>query len=213
MFSSGNINLTANTTEPATHAIWHMLQGFLGVFPQYNPGAEANSTAPATSGVNPFAESYGGKFRPKLVSLREKQNEGRRNGSLLADGTVEIKLSSLGIIDGCVNDLIQGRYCSIFAANSMYGIAALNQIEEQEVTAAFVRQGDCKDLIEKCRDSVRMYDSCSVGGSDLANRVCSHAQRVWNNSEAFEPCNSSGRDVYDVTQPSTDSFPPAYISE
>ena len=52
-FSSSNVSDTANTTETAALAIWHMLQGFLGTFPQFNP--PQNSSV----GVNLFAESYG----------------------------------------------------------------------------------------------------------------------------------------------------------
>lgn len=52
-FSSGDQRFTTNTTEIAARAAWHFLQAWLTNFPQYNP----NST-----GINLFAESYGGKY-------------------------------------------------------------------------------------------------------------------------------------------------------
>ena len=96
-FSSNNPNNTANTTEIAAHAVWHMLQGFLGVFPQYNPAIYGNNnTTSGAAGVNLFAESYGGKYGPAFATLWEHKNLMRRNGSLPSNRTLEIRLQTLG---------------------------------------------------------------------------------------------------------------------
>src|SRR3569833_3834237 len=41
-FSSQNENSTASTSELAGIAIYHMMQGFLATFPQYNPPATSS---------------------------------------------------------------------------------------------------------------------------------------------------------------------------
>ncbi|KAA8567697.1 hypothetical protein EYC84_008169 [Monilinia fructicola] len=109
-FSSLNVNNTANTTEIAGMAIWHMLQGFLGAFPQYAPN---NRSA---MNVHLFAESYGGKYGPAFATIWEEQNAKRANGTLSQSKTIEIKLKSLGIINGCVDDLIQAPYYPDFCS-------------------------------------------------------------------------------------------------
>ncbi len=45
----------------AAMAIYHMMQGFLSVFPQYNPPGNGSL------GVNLFSESYGGKYGPAFA--------------------------------------------------------------------------------------------------------------------------------------------------
>ncbi|KAH0551668.1 hypothetical protein GP486_007115 [Trichoglossum hirsutum] len=96
-FSSGNPNATTNTTEISAHAIWHMLQGFLGAFPQYNPGTRPGSNQTGPAGVNLFTESYGGKYGPVFATFWEEQNNRRANGSLPKNSTLDIQLQSLGI--------------------------------------------------------------------------------------------------------------------
>ena len=61
-FSSGLKDFTPNTTEIAARSAWHFLQTWLVNFPQYNP----NST-----GINLFAESYGGKYGYGVHSVGE----------------------------------------------------------------------------------------------------------------------------------------------
>ena len=205
-FSSNNPNHTANTTEIAAHAVWHMLQSFLGAFPQYNSGSTPNVTASATMGVNLFAESYGGKYGPAFASLWEEMNEGRRNGSIAANKTVEIKLLSLGIMQGCVDDLVQGRYYPIFASNNTYGIKALDLIQQQEAASSFLRPNGCQDLIERCRSLVTSQDLLSYGDSDAVNNACQIAQETCND-EVVGPYQNFGRDMYDISQTMPDPFP------
>lgn len=89
-FGSGENYATANTTDTAAHAIWHLLQTFLGTFPQYNPGTRANSSSIEATGINLFAESYGGKYGPTVARLFEDQNAKRDNGTISKSGTFEV---------------------------------------------------------------------------------------------------------------------------
>lgn len=211
-FSSNSGNSTANTTEIAAHAVWHMLQGFLGAFPQYNPGRYSNSSKPGAVGVNLFAESYGGKYGPAFATLWEQQNLLRKNGSIPSNKTLEIRLSSLGIMQGCVDDLVQGRFYPIFANNNTYGIQALSLTDQQAVASSFLSANGCQQLIESCRNAVTAQDPQNEGDVASVNQICANAQNTCNN-EVFGPYYSSGRDVYDITQNMPDPFPPSTYLE
>ena len=211
-FSSNNGNSTANTTEIAAHAIWHMLQGFLGAFPQYNPGTYSKGTKSGAAGVNLFAESYGGKYGPAFATFWEQQNLLRKNGSIPRNKTLEIYLSSLGIMQGCVDDLVQGRFYPIFANNNTYGIQALSLTDQQAAASSFLSADGCQQLISICRNAVTAQDPQNNGDSASVNQICAHAQTTCNN-EIFGPYFASGRDIYDITQSMPDPFPPSLYLE
>ena len=211
-FSSNNDSSTANTTQIAAHAIWHMLQGFLGAFPQYNPGTYSNSTKPGAVGVNLFAESYGGKYGPAFATFWEHQNLLRKNGSIPSNGTLDIHLSSLGIMQGCVDDLVQGKYYPIFANNNTYGIQALSLVDQEAAASSFLSANGCQQLIQSCRDAVSAQDPQNDGDIANVNQICANAQNTCNN-EVFGTYYSSGRDVYDITQAAPDPFPPSTYLE
>ena len=211
-FSSGNGNATTNTTEISALAIWHMLQGFLSAFPQYNPGTRANSTQPGVVGVNLFAESYGGKYGPAFASLWEQQNALRTNGSMAFNKTLEIRLISLGIIQGCIDDLVQGRYYPIFANNNTYGIQALSVVDQLTAANSYLSAGGCQQLIQSCRDAVNSMDPNDNGDVYTVNQICQQAEQTCNNN-VIGPYTNSGRDVYDIAQMTPDSFPPSTYLE
>ena len=209
-FASNNQNQTANTTEMAAHAVWHMLQGFLGVFPRYNPalygnGSYHNSTL-GPVGVNLFAESYGGKYGPAFAALWEEQNLLRRNGTLSRNKTLEIRLSSLGILQGCIDDLVQGIYYPRFADNNTYDISALPLVDEETAANSFLSVGGCQELIQDCRKAVQISDPLNGGDVRLVNQACKDAVTSCQNT-VIGPFVASGRDPYDITQKVPDPFP------
>lgn len=207
-FSSNNVNTTTNTTEIAAHAIWHMLQGFLATFPQYNPGTYSNSTIPGPVGVNLFAESYGGKYGPAFATFWEQQNMLRKNGSLSGNKTLEVHLTSLGIMQGCVDDLVQGRFYPIFANNNTYGIQALSLTDQQTAASSFLSVDGCQEQIQACRTAVVSQDPGDMGDVAVVNQICKRAQTTCNDN-VIGPYTDSGRDVYDITQFTPDPFPPS----
>ncbi len=211
-FSSDNVNTTTNTTELAAHAIWHMLQGFLATFPQYNPGTYSNSTIPGPVGVNLFAESYGGKYGPAFATFWEQQNMLRKNGSLSANKTLEVHLTSLGIMQGCVDDLVQGRFYPIFANNNTYGVQALSLTDQQTAASSYLSVDGCQEQIQACRNAVVSQDPGDLGDVAAVNQICKSAQTTCNDN-VIGPYTDSGRDVYDITQSTPDPFPPSTYLE
>ncbi|KAL9098637.1 MAG: hypothetical protein Q9163_005741 [Psora crenata] len=211
-FSSNNVNNTANTTQIAAYAVWHMLQGFLGAFPQYNPAVRTNRTVSGPVGVNLFTESYGGKYGPAFAALWQQQNALRRNNTISANKTLEIRLTSLGIIQGCVDDLIQGRYYPIFANNNTYGIKALSLVDQQTAASSFLSVGGCQQLIQDCRSALDASDPQNKGDVGLVNEACREAQNSCQET-IVAPFGTSGRNPYDITQKMPDPFPPSTYLE
>lgn len=206
-FSSNNFNTTANTTDTAAHAIWHMLQAFLSTFPQYNPGTKINNTQPGVVGVNLFTESYGGKYGPAFAALWQRQNQLRKSTPLPQSKTLEVRLDSVGIIQGCVDDLVQGRFYPIFANNNTYNIRAISLGDQQASANSFLSADGCQQLIQSCRTAAASMDSEDVGDVAAVNQKCRTAQVSCNNN-LLGPFIKSGRDIYDLTQKAPSSFPP-----
>ncbi|KAH7342924.1 Alpha/Beta hydrolase protein [Rhexocercosporidium sp. MPI-PUGE-AT-0058] len=200
-FSSLNVNNTANTTEIAGMVIWHMLQGFLGAFPEYGPNSST------TMGVHLFAESYGGKYGPAFASIWEEQNLRRSNGTLSRSGTIEIKLASLGIVNGCVDDLIQAPFYPAMAVNNTFGLSAINPTRARLASASFSSEGGCAELIRQCRAAVTSQDPNNEGDVSVVNSICSHAYSTCS-ANVIEPYFDAGRSIYDIAHFIPDPFPP-----
>ena len=211
-FSSNSIKTTTNTTEIAARAVWYMLQGFLGAFPQYNPGTYANSTKPGAVGVNLFAESYGGKYGPAFAAFWEQQNLRRKNGSIPRNKTLEVHLTTLGIMQGCIDDLVQGQYYPIFANNNTYGIEALSLTDQQSAASSYLSSNGCQQLIQACRNTAASQDPANNGNVTAVNQICQKAQSTCNN-EVIGPYTESGRNIYDITQQNPSPFPPSTYLE
>ncbi|KZF24904.1 alpha/beta-hydrolase [Xylona heveae TC161] len=211
-FGSMQNYTTANTTEIAAYSIWHMLQGFLGSFPQYNPGfrIDTNETSPA--GVNLFAESYGGKYGPGFASVWEEQNMRRMNGSLPQNGTLEIQLQALGIVNGCIDDLIQAPFYPYMAYNNSYGIKAISASAAQNALDSFSAPGGCRDAILACRKAVAEQDPNNDGNVPDVNDLCIDAEAICQ-TNVTDPYTVSNRGQYDIRHMNPDPFPPGEYRE
>ena len=183
-----------------------MLQGFLGAFPQYIP------TNGSSMGVHLFAESYGGKYGPAFATLWEQQNLRRSNGTLSKNGTIDIKLESIGIVNGCVDDLIQAPYYPVMAINNTYGLTAINPTRATLANASFYASGGCRDLITQCRIAVVTQDPNNEGDISLVNDICRSAYSSCT-TNVMEPYYDAGRSVYDIGHSLPDPFPPSTYLE
>jgi carboxypeptidase C (cathepsin A) len=193
-FSSNNPHSTSNTTDISARAAWHFLQSFLSAFPQYNPGVQPNSSSISTTGVNLFAESYGGIYGPTFANFFEEQNARRANGSLSKSSTLEIKLTSLGIVNGMIDVLIQDYYYATFAYNNTYGIQTISQTDELNMIERYNSQ--CSTEIQACRQTANATDPENEGDSEQANFACETATYVCN--ALMNPFQQSGLNVYDI---------------
>jgi len=202
---------TSNTTETAAHATWHFLQSFLAAFPQYNPGVRPNSTNISTAGVNLFAESYGGKYGPVFATFFEEQNAKRENGSLSMRDTLDISLASVGIINGAVDDMIQGYWNSIYAFNNTYGIRAFSQTDELNGLGLYSGINGCHDSIVACRSAANRTDPDNEGDVDATNKLCLAALVACNRIDVL--FQQSGYNAYDIRVKDPSPNPPLAYKE
>jgi carboxypeptidase C (cathepsin A) len=109
-FASQALNTTANSTIHAAHAIWHFAQTWFFEFPYYKPHDDR---------ISLWTESYGGRYGPSFVRFFQEQNEKIRNGTISEKGTKYIHLDTLGIINGCIDSLLQTRAWPQMAYNNV----------------------------------------------------------------------------------------------
>lgn len=210
-FGSSDSWGTSNTTETAAHATWHFLQSFLATFPQYNPGVRPNSTNISTTGVNLFAESYGGKYGPVFANFFEEQNAKRDNGTLPANTTLDISLSSVGIINGAIDDMIQDYWNSVFAYNNTYGVEAFDLTDELNGLGLYSGTNGCHDSIVACRAAANTTDPANEGDVDATNQLCEKAVIACNEIDLLYQ--QSGYNVYDIRVKNPSPYPPLAYQE
>ncbi|CAK4030667.1 Carboxypeptidase S1 A [Lecanosticta acicola] len=199
---------TANTTEIAAVATWHFLQTWLSTFTQYNPATRPNVTTPNSNepaGVNLFTESYGGKFGPVFASYFDQQNDAITSGQLSSNSTLQIKLQSVGILNGLVDDLIQDRYYADFGYNNTYGVDILSQTDELNALTNFTNQ--CTPAIQACRAA----STDPYGDNEQANSLCETAQYSCNSLPAL--AGARGYYPYDIRQKIPSPDPSAAYQE
>ena len=134
------------------------------------------------------------------------------NGSINATGdTYIIHLDTLGIVNGCVDLLIQELAYPTFAYNNTYGIQAINQSLYQQAVDNFNRPDTgCRDLIINCRNIAAVGDPDATGNNDTVNQACIAASVYCSNEVESQYINSSGRNYYDIAAIDPDPFPPSY---
>jgi carboxypeptidase C (cathepsin A) len=202
-FSTGHAYSTQNTSMIAASASWHFLQGFLSAFPQYNPGKHPRSNITEATGINLFAESYGGIYAAAFAEFYEMQNKKRLATELPRNSTLEIKLTSVGIINGMVDLDIQAPWFVKFAHENSYGIQAVDRTTALNALSDF--SGPCRKHIETCRQGMRNTDPSGEGDEEVTNKQCFVAQLAC--LDLLQVALSSGRSPYDIRAAHPFSYP------
>lgn len=205
-FGSSNNAHTANTSTIAAQSIWHFLQAFLTAFPQYNPGVRPSGDGDGTVGINLFTESYGGKFGPAMASYFTEQNTMRRLDPVFGNSTLEIHLTSLGIMNGWIDLLVQMPFFPRFAYSNTYGIQAISQVQQLNALSAWNGAGGCQQLTSTCRAQQASLDPLDEGAVAAVNFACSTAQKYCQDN-VVAPYYTSGDSIYDISQSNLDPFP------
>jgi len=201
-FPSNEQSATTNDTSNSAAAFWHFAQVFFQEFPDYMPG---------NNKISIWTESYGGHYGPAFAAYFQSQNQKIRNGTLneTGDGYI-INLDTLGIINGCVDMLVQEPSFPTMAYNNTYGIQAINETIYQETMNSFNMQNGCKDRINDCRSLVAQNDPTSQGGNAQVDDVCASATNFCIDYIEAAYIVLSGRNFYDIAAPTADPFPYAY---
>ncbi|KAL4801019.1 Alpha/Beta hydrolase protein [Aspergillus venezuelensis] len=201
-FPSLNASTTANTTENAARALWHFVQIWFTEFPAYKPHDDR---------VSIWTESYGGRYGPSFTAFFQEQNEKIANGQLTEPGASHyIHLDTLGIINGCIDLLVQSPSYPEMAYNNTYGVEAINETVYNAAIEAWSKPGGCEDLILECRAAAAEGDPKMYGNNKTVNAICQKANSYCSNNVEGPYIIYSGRGYYDISHFDPDPFPPPY---
>ncbi|KJF60508.1 carboxypeptidase S1 [Coccidioides immitis RS] len=200
--SSQNSRNSANSTMNAARSLWHFAQVWFQEFPEYRPNDDR---------VSIWTESYGGRYGPSFAAFFQEQNEKIRNGTITRDGEMHlINLDTLGIINGCVDLLIQAPSYLHYAYNNTYGIQAINETVFNTGLEDWEKPGGCRDMINNCRQLSAEGDPYMYGNNQTVNEACMRTEQYCGEHVELLYILYGDRGVYDIGHPSADPFPPNY---
>jgi carboxypeptidase C (cathepsin A) len=167
---SNQASFTANSTTNAASALWYFAQTFFQEFPDYKPNDNR---------ISIWTESYGGKYGPATTAFFQQQNQKILKGQIpdVADQFV-IHLDTLGIINGCVDDLAMIQSYPMIAFNNTYGIKAIDESTYNTAMQSFTRSGGCLDKILECRQMASQLDPENRGASAAVDSACASADAI-----------------------------------
>ncbi|KAJ5381249.1 Carboxypeptidase S1 [Penicillium cataractarum] len=201
--TSGKPSAAANGTENAARSLWHFAQTWFTEFPEYKPNDDR---------VSIWTESYGGRYGPSFTAFFQEQNEKIKNKTLTTAGESHyIHLDTLGIINGCVDLLVQAPSYPIMAYNNTYDLQTINKTVYTEAMHAWSRPGGCKDQIKHCRVLAAEGDPQMHGNNETVNKVCKKAGDFCSNNVEGAYVNYADRGYYDITHKNPDPFPSNYF--
>ncbi|KAI9676190.1 MAG: hypothetical protein M1817_000935 [Caeruleum heppii] len=200
-FSSQKQNSTANSTENGGNALWHFAQTWFSEFPAYKPNNDK---------VSIWTESYGGRFGPAYAAFFEEQNQKIAAGTWAGKDAKIIRLDTLGLINSCVDLLVQEPYYPQFAYNNTYGISAINKTIADKALNDFTKPNGCKDKILECRKLAAASDPKGYGNNRTVNLACRDADNYCTNQLEGPFTEYGRRGYYDIAHVAPDPFPPSF---
>ncbi|KNG80423.1 carboxypeptidase S1 [Aspergillus nomiae NRRL 13137] len=181
---------------------------YVGTFPSQNKSTAANTTENAARALWSFAQTWFSEF-PEYKP-HDDRNEKIANGSIEIDDAHYIHLDTLGIINGCIDLLVQSPSYPQIAYNNTYGIEAINKTVYDTAMEAWSKPGGCKDQIIECRRLAAEGDPKMYGNNATVNKVCAKANDYCSNQVEGPYSLYSGRGYYDISHFDPDPFPPPY---
>ncbi|KAB8237192.1 hypothetical protein ETB97_010025 [Aspergillus alliaceus] len=203
VFSSQNVNSTANTTENAARHFWNFLQVW-----QRDFGTVHNSS---DKSVSIWTESYGGRYGPSFAAYIQQQNQRIAGGSLSA---TPINLTTVGIINGCIDLLTQEVSAPDFAYDrNAYGIQGLTRQNYSDSLIAYSQKWGCLDRIQLCHHLADTLDPKMYGNVTQVNEACESASDYCQNEVEGPYIFRNKWAFYDITHCYLDPTPENFFVE
>jgi carboxypeptidase C (cathepsin A) len=201
-FSSQNVSSTANTTENAARHFWNFLQIWTDQFKYH---------ATSDKSISIWTESYGGRYGPSFAAYIQKQNGRIDDGSLAAKS---INLTTLGIINGCIDLLTQETSDAEFAFDrNSYGIQGITPDGYRDALVAFFEKDGCLDKTHACHHLADTLDPGMYGNNSQVNSACKNASDFCQNQVEGPYTFRNRWAFYDITHCYLDPFPEAFFAE
>jgi hypothetical protein len=190
-----------NSTNHSAIALWHFAQTWFEEFPHYKPADEK---------ISIWTESYGGHYGPAFARFFSQQNDLITDGTINGPGAHYIHLDMLGLVNACVDDMIEAPAYADMAYNNTYGIEAINSSAYELSMSHWTKPGGVKDLILHCRELAGRFDPDDYGDNPEVNEACSAANGAIAMSMNVPYTNFSDHGWFDIGHPARDPFPPPY---
>jgi carboxypeptidase C (cathepsin A) len=161
-FPDQSYNLTVKNTVLASRALWHVIDNLLSSFPAYDT---------TSKDINIIGNSWGGYYVPEFAAQTAKNLKQLDNGHPLRQHRVD----SIGITNGCVDQLTGILGYAEYAHNNTYGVEFATDAEYEAAFTNFTMEGGCRDAIEACRAIGLEGDPTFTSNNATVNEVCMEA--------------------------------------
>ncbi|KAL4770918.1 alpha/beta-hydrolase [Aspergillus nidulans var. acristatus] len=203
VFSSQNVNSTANTTGNAARHFWNFLQLWQSDFQTIHNSLD--------NSISIWTESYGGRYGPSFAAYIQEQNQRIANKSLSA---TPINLTTVGIINGCIDLLAQELSAPDFAYDrNAYGIQGITHKNYSDALIAYLQRGGCLDKIQFCHHLADTLDPDMYGNATEVNEACESASDYCQNEVEGPYIFRNKWAFYDITHCYLDPIPENFFVE
>jgi carboxypeptidase D len=144
---------------------------------------------------------------PASAAYIKRQNEKIENRQLDA---IKLPLDTLGIVNGCIDDLIQSPGYIEMGTNNPYNITIFDAAAAQAVKDAFYGPGGAKEQMEECRRLATLQDPHGRGDVAAVNSACEKAFNNYYNTFLGKYYETQNGNIYDVAMPYQDIVLPYF---
>ncbi|PHH72159.1 hypothetical protein CDD80_4738 [Ophiocordyceps camponoti-rufipedis] len=201
-FSSQDRASTANTTTNAARHFWNFMQVFKRDFLKDHP---------SNNKLSIWGESYGGQYAPifaRFIQDRNVEVNQASNDSQLNDSE-PIELSTVGVMNGCVDEQTQALSRSEFAFNqNTYGIQHISQGLRDLSAKLFYDLSGCRDKLRQCKKIGLQLDPLSTGSNGIVNGACHAATMMCGFMDKAFSNQTDRRSTFDMTQCLLNNYTP-----
>jgi hypothetical protein len=185
---SFDLESVVNSTNRAIRAIWLSLATWLQDFPKRT--SQGNDIALWTA-------SYGGYYAPALYDFTMLQNRAIQENNSVAGKVPQIRFSSIGMSNACVDPAIELPAYLEIAYNNTYDLQLMNLSSYLSGRKAWESSIGCKAQIQHCRSNVADLLSQYLGNNASTNTIC-HNANVFCGKNIVNLVLPSGRSFFDI---------------
>ncbi|KAE8446168.1 hypothetical protein EG329_012393 [Mollisiaceae sp. DMI_Dod_QoI] len=202
-FPSQLRNQTANSSIQAAHALYQFTQAWVNEFPKYNT---------KNTKINLWANSWGGFYGPATLAYFEERNDQLKGASSKHEASI-LDTDTLGLLNGCIDPLLEIPYYLEYAVNNTYHI---NSVDRDSVTynerlVNLTKDGGCLSQLTECRKFAELEDPLYVGNNLEVNQKCTDAfYFCWYYVEGGDTFGA--RSAFDISHAIPDPYPYTQIS-
>ncbi|PHH92672.1 hypothetical protein CDD83_6090 [Cordyceps sp. RAO-2017] len=197
VFSSQDPAATANTTENAARHYWNFLQVWTHDFLARRPHGPSMAI---------WTESYGGRYGPSFAAYIQRQNGRVRDGSL--PHARPLNLTSLGIVNGCIDLLVQEPSYPEYAYDrNPFGQRVIGRDQYANALVAWAGKGGCRDRALRCLELAHELEPGMYGNETSVNAACKDASDFCQNELEGPYMFAKKYGYYDMRHCYLDPFP------